>query len=318
LKEIVTRVVLTLSTALLILACAAPAQAARKPVVGFGEQNPYFFSDQRWMDLPNNDARYVRYVMPWDALNRLKTRTTVDIWMREAEARGANVLLSFGHSLRRHRELRLPTRSQYRAMIKAVRKRYPFVETFQTWNEANHGSQPTAKKPGATGKLYDTLAKTCRGCTITAPSILLAGAKENAWLKSFDKAAKKRVKVWAIHNHIDANRNTKAGTKLFLKTFKRGQVWFTETGAIWDRWVPKKTGRKKHITRYNHKTAVRAVRNIFKLQRLKSSRITRIYYYSWYSPGVKKPQWDSGLIAANGKARKTFATLKAQMRKYAR
>jgi hypothetical protein len=95
-------------------------------------------------------------------------------------------------------------------------------------------------------------------------------------------------------------------------------VWFTETGAIWDRWVPKKTGRIKHIKRYNHRTAVKAVRNIFKLQRLSPRRIRRIYYYNWYSPGVKKPQWDSGLIATNGKARKTYRTLKAQMRRYAR
>jgi hypothetical protein len=318
LKEIVTRVVLTLSTALILLACAAPAQAARKPIVGFGEQNPYFFSDQRWMDLDNNEGRYVRYVMAWDALNRLKTRTAVDIWMREAEARGAKVLITFSHSNRRHRELRLPTRSQYRSMIKAVRKRYPFIEAYQTWNEANHGSQPTATKPGKTGKLYDVLVKTCRGCTITAPSILLADERQIPWLKTFDKGAKKRVKIWAIHNHIDANRNTKKGTKLFLKTFKRGQVWFSETGAIWARWVPKKTGRKKHITRYNPRNAVKAVRNIFKLQRLNPRRVTRIYYYSWFAPGVKKPQWDSGLIGPNGKERKTFRTLKAQMRKYAR
>jgi polysaccharide biosynthesis protein PslG len=312
----VTRVVI-LTLTLLFLG-AGTAQAA-KPIVGFGEQNALFFSDPRWMnELPNNEGRYVRYVMPWDALNRLNTRTTVDIWMREAQARGANVLLTFGHSVRRGRALKLPTRGQYRSMIKAVRKRYPFVKTFQAWNEANHGTQPTWNKPKSAGKLYDELVKTCKGCTVTAPSILLAGAKENNWLKAFDKGAKKRVKIWAIHNHIDANRNTKAGTKLFLRTFKRGQVWFTETGAIYDRWVPKKTGKKKHITRYNSRTAVRAVKNIFKLQRLNSRRITRIYYYNWFSPGIKKPQWDSGLIDKNGKARKTYSTLRAQMRKYAR
>jgi polysaccharide biosynthesis protein PslG len=315
----VKRAVLTLSTALLLLTCAAPAQAARKPIVGFGEQNALFFSDPRWMDMDKNEGRYVRYVMPWDSLRRLKTRTTVDIWMTEAEARGADVMVTFGHSVRRGRELRLPTRAQYRAEIKAFRKRYPFVKTFQAWNEANHGTQPTARKPTSTGKLYDVLVKTCRGCTITAPSILLAGEKEMRWLQAFDRAAKSRVKIWAVHNHIDANRNTQAGTKLFLRTFRRGQVWFSETGAIWDRWVPKKSGRKKHITRYNRRSAVRAVRNIFKLQRIAPRRITRIYYYNWFSPGVRKPQWDSGLIdVKNGKARPTLSTLKAQMRKYAR
>ena len=126
------------------------------------------------------------------------------------------------------------------------------------------------------------------------------------------------MKIWAIHNHIDANRNTTTGTKQFLKTFKRGKVWFTETGGLWARWVPKKTGKIKHIKRYNSRSAVRAIRNIFKLQRLNKRRIERIYIYNWYSPGLKKPQWDSGLIDGNGKERKTYRTLKAQMRKYAR
>jgi len=314
----VNRVVLTISTSLLLLCVAAPAQAARKPIVGIGEQAPQIFSDVRWMDLPNNEGRYIRYVMPWDALRRQQTRAVIDLWMRAAQFREANVLLSFGHSVRRHRELRLPTRSQYRTEIKAVRKRYPFVKTFQAWNEANHGTQPTWNKPKAAGKLYDVLAKTCRGCTITSPSILLSGQKEINWMKAFDKGAKKRVKIWAIHNHIDANRNTRSGTKLFLKSFKRGRVWFTETGGIWDRWVLKKTGRKKHITRYNPRNAVRAVRNIFKLQRLNPRRVDRIYYYNWYANGARKPQWDSGVITPDGDERKTLRTLRAQMRKYAR
>jgi len=315
----VTRVVLTIATSLIVLACAAPAQAARKPIVGFGEQAPQIFSDSRWINLEKNEGHYMRYVMPWDALRRVKTRAVVDLWMRAAAYHKSNVMVTFGHSVRKGRaRKKLPTRSQYRDAIKTVRARYPFVKTFQTWNEANHGLQPTWNKPKATGKLYDVLVKTCRGCTVTAPSILIAGTKELNWLKAFDKGAKKRVKIWAIHNHIDANRNTKTGTKQFLKTFKRGKVWFTETGGIWNRWVPKKTGKIKHITRYNRRTAVRAVRNIFKLQRLAPRRVDRIYYYNWYGTALKKPQWDSGLIDGHGKERATFRTLKAQMRKYAR
>jgi hypothetical protein len=315
----VTRVVLTISTSLILLAFAAPAQAARKPIVGIGEQAPQVFSDVRWINLEKNEGHYIRYVMPWDALRRKSSRAVVDLWMHAAEFRHANVLLTFGHSARKGRaKLKLPTRAQYRREIKAVRKRYPFVETFQTWNEANHGTQPTWNKPKSTGKLYDVLVKTCRGCTVTAPSILIAGTKELNWLRAFDKGAKKRVKIWAIHNHIDANRNTQVGTKQFLKAFKRGKVWFTETGGIYQRWIPKKTGKKKHMTRYNPRQAVRAVRNIFKLQRLNPRRIERIYYYNWYGTALKKPQWDSGLISASGKERKSFRTLKAQMRKYAR
>jgi hypothetical protein len=298
-----------LLTLLATLCLAAPAQA-KKPIVGIGEQNGLVFSDQRWMDL---NTPYMRYVMAWDALKYKKSRTQVDIWMGEAKARNAKVLLSFGHSDRRGKGLKLPTTSQYKAQIKAVRKRYPFVTTFQTWNEANQGFQPTFKKPAAAGRLYDVLVKTCKGCTVTAPSVLLAAdMKAVNWIKAFDRAAKKKVKIWAVHNHIDANRNSNMGTKLFLR-HTRGQVWFSETGAIWNRWI----GKRK-ISRYNHKSAVRAIRNIFKLQRLNPRRVTRIYVYNWFGTGGKRPRWDSGLIDPNGNERQTFKTLKAQMRKYAR
>jgi hypothetical protein len=305
----VTRAVLL--TLLATLCLAVPAQAKSKPIVGFGEQNGLVFSDQRWMDL---DTPYMRYVMSWDALKYKKSRTMVDIWMTEAEARNAKVLLSFGHSDRRGKGLKLPTNAQFRAQIKAIRKRYPFVTTFQAWNEANQGFQPTFKKPKAAAKLFDVLVSTCKGCTVTAPSVLDDGLKTVAYIKAFDKAAKHRVKIWALHNHIDANRNTTSGTRLFLKATRSGQVWFTETGAIWNRWM----GKRK-IKRYNHKTAVRAIRNIFKLQRLNPRRVKRIYVYNWFGAGGKRPRWDSGLIDPNnGKERPTFKTLKAQMRKYAR
>ena len=302
-------VLLSFLAALCVVTPAAQAKTS-KPIVGFGEQSPYVFSDQRWMDLQNP---YIRYVIPWDALNRYFSRTQVDIWMGEAKARHAKVMISFGHSNRKHRQLKMPTKKQYRKAIRDVRKRYPFVTTFQTWNEANQGLQPTFRKPEAAGRLYDVLVKTCKGCTITAPSVLLASdMKAVDWIKRFDKAAKKKVKIWAVHNHIDANRNTTTGTKIFLK-YTRGQVWFTETGGIWNRWV----GKRK-IKRYNHKTAVRAIRNIFKLQRLAPRRVKRIYIYSWFGTSAKRPRWDSGLINPDGTPRKSFRTLKAQMRKYAR
>src|SRR5918999_3397699 len=121
---------------------AAPAQGkSRKPLVGFGEQSPLIFSDERWFTLEKNHRHYVRYVMPWDALRFRSTREPVDVWMNEARRRHARVLLAFGHSMRRHRQLKLPSRRQYRRQVRAVRKRYPWVKTFQAWNEANQGFQ---------------------------------------------------------------------------------------------------------------------------------------------------------------------------------
>jgi polysaccharide biosynthesis protein PslG len=312
----VTRSVLLTLLAIICLS-AAPAQAKTpKPLVGFGEQSPWIFQDDRWFTLPNNERHYVRYVMPWDALRSKRTREPVDDWMNAAKGRHARVLLAFGASTRR--PLKLPSRRQYRREIRAVRERYPFVNTFQAWNEANHGLQPTYRKPTAAGRLYDVLVGTCRGCIVTAPSVMLTGPESMRWIEQFERGAKRRVRIWAVHNHIDANRNTTSGTRMFLRQ-TRGPVWFTEVGAIWNRWMPNRRGRGKHkVTRYNQRTAVRAVRNVFKLARLNPRRVKRIYFYSWFGPHESRPRWDSGVMAADGEMRRTFRTLRAQMRKYAR
>jgi hypothetical protein len=238
--------------------------------------------------------------------------------MEAARRRHARVLLAFGHSLRRHRQLKLPSRRQYRKQIRAARKRYPFVKTFQAWNEANHGFQPTHRRPRATGRLYDVLVKTCRHCVVTAPSVMLTGPETIRWVKQFNRGAKRRVRIWAVHNHIDANRNSKRRTRMFLR-HTRGRVWFTEVGAIWNRWMPNRRGRGWHkVRRYNHRTAVRAIRSIFKLAQLNRRRVKRIYVYNWFGRLERRPRWDSGVVAANGEIRRTFRTLRAQMRKYAR
>ena len=102
------------------------------------------------------------------------------------------------------------------------------------------------------------MRRTCPECTITAPSVLDA-PNMTRWIKAFKRKTRYPVRVWAIHNHIDANRHRTSGTRELLR-ITRGQLWFTETGGIVNRWVD---GRK--ITRYNQKNAVRAIRNVFKL-----------------------------------------------------
>jgi hypothetical protein len=294
---------------------AAPAQAAPKPTVGIGEQRPEMFLDQHWQDLGTPD---VRYVIAWDALTRRAERITADTYLARAEAVGAHVLLSFGHSNKRHRELRMPTRSQFRAQFKAVQARYPWVTQFQAWNEANHGTQPTFNKPKRAAMAYDVIKGACPSCTVAAPSVLDDGIKTINYVKAFDKAAKHKVTIWSLHNHIDANRGRlgkQSTTSLFLRK-THGQVWFTETGGIYNRWIPKSTGKLKHITQYNPNNAKRAIKNIFKLQKLNPRRVKRIYYYNWYAPPVKKPRWDSGLFAAKGQMRSVFKTFRAQVRKY--
>jgi hypothetical protein len=295
---------LVLITTLLVLGLAGPASA--KLTVGIGEQNSVIFTDKRWQALKAPD---VRYVMPWDAIKRNSWELAVlDSYMTLARQNNARVLLSFGHSERRGQELKMPSRLQFIREFRKFRRRYPEVKTFQVWNEGNHGTQPTFKKPGRAAQLYNSMRRTCPECTITAPSVLDA-PNMTPWIKAFKRKTRYPVRVWAIHNHIDANRHRTSGTRELLR-ITRGQLWFTETGGIVNRWVD---GRK--ITRYNQRNAVRAIRNVFKLARINRKRITRIYMYSWIAPPDRRPRWDSALVGPKGQTRPSLRTFQAQLRR---
>ena len=244
-----TRVVLTISTALLLLCTAATAQA--KPIVGIGEQRPEMFIDQHWIDLAKPD---VRYVIPWDALTRKQDRAAADWflpWARDAHAR---VLLSFGHSNKRHRELKMPTRSQFRKQFKAIQARYPWVTQFQAWNEANHGTQPTFNKPKRAAMAYDVIKGACPKCTVSAPSVLDDGMKTVNYLKALRQGRQEEghdLEPAQPHRRQPRTAREQEHHKLILR-HTHGQLWFTETGGIYNRWIPKKSnGSLKHIKQYN-------------------------------------------------------------------
>jgi hypothetical protein len=294
---------LVLLTTLLVLGLAGPASA--KLTVGIGEQNPTVFTDPRWKALKAPD---VRFVMSWDAIRRNGWELAeLDNYMAHARQAGARVLITFGHSRRRGQELKMPSRLAFIREFRKFRRRYPEVKLFQTWNEGNHGTQPTFTKPGRAAQLYNAMRRTCPECTITAPSVLDA-PNMTPWIKAFKRTARYPVRIWAIHNHIDANRHRTSGTRELLR-ITRGKLWFTETGGIYNRWVD---GRK--VRRYTPKNAVRAIRNVFKLARINRRRITRIYLYHWIAPRERRPRWDSGLVGRKGETRSTLRTFRAQLR----
>jgi hypothetical protein len=286
----------------LLLAIAAPAQAA-KLRVGIGEQNPAFFADPRWQAL---DAPDVRFVIAWNAMRVRWQREELAGWLAAARARGARPLITFGHA-RGRREAYLPTRTQFARQFRALRRAYPDLRSFQAWNEANHGTQPTRRRPDRVARYYDAMKLNCRRCNIVAPSVL---DMDNmlSWIRRFRKEARRKVRVWSIHNHIDANRHRTSGTKKLLRHTK-GKIWFTETGGITRRWI----GRRK-IKRYTRRNAEKATRQVFRLARL-SRRVTRVYFYHWLAPPERRPRWDSGFIGRGGKARPAYKVLKRQVRR---
>jgi hypothetical protein len=286
---------------LLTVAIAAPA-AAKAPIVGLGDQHATMFADPSFQKL---GVKHSRYVLAWDWYRHPWMVGEFDAWMAAAQANGVRPLVAFGRNLgAKNGHRKAPSLSAYRNSFRLVRERYPFVTDYTAWNEANHTSQPTARKPALAARFYNAMRKDCRTCTIVAADVL-DGKDMLPWIKKFKKHAR-TARIWGVHNYKDANDAT-GTTKQLLRAVK-GQVWLTETGGI-VRLKPAdgSRGGRKHTKAHQAK----AVKRVYKIAK-SSRRITRVYFYEWAKK--KGNRWDSAFVEANGKRRPSYVALKRGLR----
>jgi hypothetical protein len=299
-----TCAVLAAAALLLVPASASAAPAA----IGIGEQSPAIFQDPNWKGL---NSPYVRYVVAWDALRVPWQKAEVDAYLAAARDAGANVLLGFSRSRspRKKRRKYLPSPARLQREFIAFRRHYPWVKTYFTWNEANHRGQPTWNRPDIVARYYDMLRRTCRSCTIVGPSVLDTLAMP-VWVRKVERRTAHRVKIWALHNYIDANRFRTRGTRSLLRATRKtkSQIWFTETGGL----VRRDNGSRIEFAD-SKRHAVKATRQVEKLARL-SRRVKRIYFYHWVAP-EPDATWDSALFDRRGRARPAYRVVKTYIRR---
>jgi len=287
-------------TLLLSLALAAPA-AARSPIIGIGDQKASMFSSPAFQKL---GVKHSRLALAWDWYRDPHTIHETDLWMQAAQAAGVEPLVAFNRNWRSNGHRRLPSLSLYRKSFRLVRERYPWVTDFSAWNEANHSTQPTWKKPRMAARYYNAMRADCRACTIVAADVL-DSSDMVAWVRKFKRYAKS-PRIWGIHNYKDAN-DAKGTTKALLKAVK-GQVWLTETGGIL-RLKPAagRRGGRKHTKAEQ----ARAIKRVYKIAK-SSRRITRVYFYEWSKK--KGNRWDSAFVETNGTLRPSYHALKRGLR----
>jgi hypothetical protein len=284
---------------LLVLAAVVPATAAQaKVAIGIADNKSDMFTDPRFTALK---VKYVRIMVPYDAIHDVQERTWLDGWMAGAKKDGLKPLVTFDRS--RKRTSRNPTPAQMASAVKSLRKRYPFVKEFATWNEANIN-----KQPATVAKWWLAMRKACPACTILGAD-LLDRSNVGTWAQRFVKAAKRTPKVWGLHNYVDANRGSAKGTKALIKAVK-GDVWFTETGGVVSR---NNASTVSFPTGKSH--AAKATKFVFSTLAKLSPRVKRVYIYHW-NTGVGSSTdadddrtWDSGLIGPDDQPRPALAVL---------
>lgn len=280
-----------------VLLLVAPAASDARFKIGIGDQHPESFTQPLFQNL---DFGYARLIVPWDALRRPDELARVDAWLTAARVSRTRPLITFNHSRVNPRVL--PSTTRFKREFTAFRKRYPFVRDYSPWNEINHQSQPTFRKPKAAARFYNVVRAGCRGCTIVAADVLDQAGLEK-YLRTFKRFAKGSPRLWGLHNYSDTNRNRSSGTKSLLRTV-RGSIWLTETGGI---------VKFADVFPYNEQRAARATKFMFKLAR-SSSRIKRLYIYSWLGE-KRSARFDAGLVGPDGSARPAYRVVRDEIKK---
>ena len=280
-----------ISIALAAMALAAPAAAETPRVtMGMGEQNPGMFDDARFLD---TGIRHARLILPYDVVKAGGWQlASADLWLAAARREGIEPLVTFTSRWGNRRRSHLPSVREYSRRFGEFRARYPWVREFGTWNEANLAStQPTGHHPRRTAAYYRALKRRCKGCTVVAVDLLLTGNWRTwRWIRAFRAGAGTRRLIFGLHNYPEVTRLRSQVTRRFIRRFPRARVWITETGGIvrHNRWE------------YSEDRAARVIRHVFRVtNRLR--RIERLYLYNWRFDGNR--DWDSGLIAADGRER---------------
>lgn len=284
-----------LTTALLALCVASPAQAAI--TWGLGDNDPRFFSDARWQALP---LKQVRRMVEWDTPSDPIKTADLDQWMTAAQGAGATPLLAIDRSWTPGRERSKPSTATYRSLITWLRTRYPWWKRLTPWNEANSRLQPTYKSPKLAWQYYSTAKKACKGCTVTSPVVLFGKGASEKWLAPFLKAGGKNIRLWAFHNYGDLNRKTNTSLKRFEKQTK-GTIWVTEAAG----WVKFLSDDKWP---YNEERAASVIDYTFKAFK-GHPRIKLVQWWQWYGTPGTDVRWDTGFLSPDGAERPGYRAL---------
>jgi len=317
-RLILPTLVLLLAMAAAVFVFAAPPAKAASYRVGIGEQRAALFSDSRFQA---TGIKRVRYLVPWDWRRLAGQRAETAGYLGAARAAGKEIFVTFtarrgcfsDGRYSRSRSCRAPSTRAYTRSVRAFRKAFGFVRVFAPWNEANHVSQPIARRPARAAAYYNVLRRYCRRCTLVAADVLDQRGVEG-YLRAFMRSAKGSPRRWGLHNYSDVNRRRTSGTRGVLRTVP-GEVWLTETGGIltFGKDFPRSESRAANRTKYMFGLAD-AYRNRRSGMR---SRISRIYPYSWYG-SPRGARFDAGLVNPNGSPRRAYFAFRTIVKRRAK
>ena len=286
-----------------LAASASPAGAA--PVIGVGEQRGQIFSDPPWTELGLRDTRLV---VSWDVASIPFERADVDGYLAAAEAAGARVMVTFGHSRARSRAKQLPSVARYRrAFLASSAGASPRCR--RSWP----GTRPTtAPSRPATGRSARRalLRRDPPHCPAAASWPRTSWTRDWCrWAARFRRAAGHRRGSGGCTTTSTPTASAPRAPGRCSATVQ-GDVWFTETGGLVER-QQRLDGPPARLEAHAAKATDWRARPAREL----SPRIKRVYLYHWRPAPEPFPTWDSALLDREGRPRLAYDVLHTWVRR---
>ena len=180
------------------------------------------------------------------------------------------------------------------------------MRTYSAWNEVNHVSQPTYRKPKLAAGYYDVLRADARArkFTVMAADVLDTSQRRAPTCARSMRRAKGRPRLWGLHNYRTSTASQSQGHAARCSKTVPGEVWLTETGGIVTLRRPRLQDSAA-ARRRAHEVHVPARGPVRTRKRAGcKSKITRLYVYTWFGEPrgarVRRRAREPGRLAAQG------------------
>jgi hypothetical protein len=279
------------------LACAGPAQATRWGMgIAASDMTSPLFRDLGLRD--------VRLVTAWDAV--FTDRERLDEWLHAARVNGLRPLVAFNHSAADicPAPCAAPSLRRYRRARAAFHRRYPWVTQLSPWNEANHGTQPTARRPELAARYSRVARSVCPRCTIVTADVLDSHNMKR-WMKRFLRALGRPPEIIGLHNYSDVNHLRSTATRTLMR-MTHARIWLTETGGV--------VTLRAHgdVSPLRERVAAVALNYLFDMVR-SQPRIERVYLYQWRRV-QRFDLFDAGLLRTDGTPRPGYVVVRDRLK----
>jgi len=266
-------------------------------LVGVGDPDASMFTNTWFRRLPIPIARDV---VDW---NVAVTRSHAALdqaraWVQAALAAGVQPMISFGAPPGKAGNY-IPSDKVYTQAVKAFIRDFPQVKVYTAWNEPDFPYRRLSREPGLAAAYFNTMVRVCHHCTIAAGDVFLPTSQGlGKWIAAYKRGLRFNPTAWAIHPYNDVRSHTTGQISTLERYAHPRQIWLDEISGV---------ERRGHWPYRNQSVAAanRDERFLFTLPK-RFHNITRIYHYEWQ--GAAADDWDSALLAPNGKPRPAYWT----------